>query len=335
MMVIHVDDCYTVGHGDAKREVIQLIEKETLELKVQENVTDYLGCEIVINKSRTKAWIGQPHMVNKIEKSFGELVKNMKKCKTPGTPSFNIIRPTTEEAKVSEEDQTIYRSCVGNLLYLIKYSRPDIANTVRELAKCMDGATPAAFNEMMRVIRFVLDTRDFGLKVEPKLQQDMWDMTIYTDSDWAGDKENRHSVTGYIMYLVGVPILWKSKLQRTVALSSTEAEYYAMSEATKEIKFILQILISIGITVQLPMIVRVDNVGAIFMSENATATSRTRHVDARYHFVREFIVDGYIKIVFVCSEDNHSDGFTKNVNNQTYERHVEHFIADRKEYVVH
>jgi hypothetical protein len=93
------------------------------------------------------------------------------------------VRPTTEDAKVSEEYQTMYRSGVGSMLYLIKYSRPDIANTVREPAKCMDGAIPAAFNEMERMIRFVIDTRDFGLKIEPKIEGDMWDMTIYTDSD--------------------------------------------------------------------------------------------------------------------------------------------------------
>jgi hypothetical protein len=76
MMVIHVDDCFTVGHPAAIKEVISLIRKETLELKVSESVTDYLGCEIIVNKARNKAWIGQPHMIKKIEKAFGALVNN-------------------------------------------------------------------------------------------------------------------------------------------------------------------------------------------------------------------------------------------------------------------
>jgi hypothetical protein len=121
-----------------------------------------------------------------------------------------------------------------------------------------------------------------------------------------------------------------------VSLSSTEAEYYALSEAAKEIKFVVQILLSMGIPVQLPVIVRVDNMDAIFMSENASASSRTKHVDTRYHFVREFVEDGFIRIVFVRTIDNVSDSFTKNVTGDIYEAHVKEFIVDRTylEYVM-
>ena len=130
------------------------------------------------------------------------------------------------------------------------------------------------------------------------------------------------------MHLCNVPILWKSRLQKTVSLSSTEAEYYALSEASKEIKFIVQVLLSIDIKVKLPVIVHVDNIGAIFMSENNTATSRTKHIDARYHFVREFIEDGFIKIIFVKSEDNQADIFTKNVNGDIYDKHLKECIIE-------
>jgi hypothetical protein len=181
------------------------------------------------------------------------------------------------------------------------------------------------------VIKFVLDTRTYGLKLQPKAvtEDEHWSMTVFTDSDWAGDKDNRISITGYIVFLLGAPILWKSKAQKSVSLSSTEAEYYALSEAAKEIKFVVQILLSMGIPVQLPVIVRVDNMGAIFMSENASASSRTKHVDTRYHFVREFVEDGFIRIVFVRTVDNVSDSFTKNVTGDIYEAHVKEFIADR------
>jgi hypothetical protein len=84
-----------------------------------------------------------------------------------------------------------------------------------------------------------------------------------------------------------------------------------------------------GIPVQLPVIVRVDNMGAIFMSENASASSRTKHVDTRYHFVGEFVEDGFIRIVFVRTVDNVSDSFTKNVTGDIYEAHVKEIITDR------
>ena len=122
-------------------------------------------------------------------------------------------------------------------------------------------------------------------------------------------------------------------MQRTVALSSTEAEYYALSEASKEIKFLVQVMESMGIKLDLPIIVNVDNVGTIFMAENNTATSRTRHVDARYHFVREFIEEGYIKVIFVRSENNRSDGFTKNVSQEIYNKHSPTYLQDKDDFV--
>ena len=96
-------------------------------------------------------------------------------------------------------------------------------------------------------------------------------------------------------------------------------------EAAKEIKFIVQVLLSIGIKVELPIIVRVDNVGAIFMAENVSTSTRTKHVDVHFHFVREFIEEGFIKIIFVRTKDNKADIFTKNVVGDLFDKHNEDF----------
>jgi hypothetical protein len=154
-------------------------------------------------------------------------------------------------------------------------------------------------------------------------------MVVYTDSDWAGDKDDRRSVSGYVIFVLGVPILWKSKSQRSVTLSSSEAEYFAMSEAVKEVRFIVMVLESLGIQVTTPIIVKVDNVGAIFMAENVSATSRTKHIDTRYHFVREFVEEGFIKVIFVKTSENKSDMFTKNVSGEAYDDHIDNYIMDR------
>jgi len=218
----------------------------------------------------------------------------------------------------------LYRSAVGTLLYLLKYSRPCLANPLRELSKALDGASQATFKELKRVIKFVLDTADYGLKIEPisKPTGEAWTMTVFSDSDYAGDAETRISVTGFCVFLMGVPISWKSRAQRSVTLSSSEAEFVALSEAAKEIKFIVQVMLSIGIEVELPVIVRVDNVGAIFMAENVSTSPRTKHVDVRYHFVREFVEDGFIKIIFVRTKDNTADVFTKNVVGELFDKHT-------------
>jgi hypothetical protein len=156
------------------------------------------------------------------------------------------------------------------------------------------------------------------------------EMTVYTDSDWTGDKDNQHSVSGCAIFLNTV-ILWKSKLQKPLALSSSEAEYYGMNEAAKDVKVGAMILEAIGIEIESPIIMYCDNVGAIFMAENETATVRTKHVNARYHFVREYVESGFLKIVFVNSKENKSDMFTKNVSSELYDKHKGTYIIRRQE----
>jgi hypothetical protein len=198
----------------------------------------------------------------------------------------------------------------------------------------MDGCTPAAYKEMLRLIKNFLDTKTWGLKIFPKVSAGdklKWNLVTYSDSDWAGDKDNRRSISGFIMFLCGVPIVWRSKQQKSVALSSSEAEFVAISEAVKEVLFVIQLLESMGIEVELPVVVRVDNMGAIFMSENASSNTRTRHIDTRYHFVRELIEDKVVEIVFVKTKDNTADGFTKNVTGETYQEHSRDFVWDKLE----
>jgi hypothetical protein len=150
--------------------------------------------------------------------------------------------------------------------------------------------TLGGYNELLRVIKFVIDTKTFGLKVQPKLDHNLgWDLKIFSDSDWAGDPDARVNVTGFIIYLLSVPICCRFKSQKGVTLSSKEAKYFEIFEVIKELKFIYYLLFYLHIKVNLPIVVKMDNIGAIFMSENASTGFRTRHVDTRYHFVREFI----------------------------------------------
>jgi hypothetical protein len=125
-------------------ESIELIKKSGFTLKIEEEMTDYLSCNILFSKDKKKAWLGQPHLIWSLEKKFMEMTKSLQTYQTPGTPGQGIVRPTSDEEKVSKEDQTLYRSGVRMLLYLVKHSCPDIANVVRELSKCMDSATLAA-----------------------------------------------------------------------------------------------------------------------------------------------------------------------------------------------
>ena len=159
--------------------------------------------------------------------------------------------------------------------------------------------------------------------MEPKKQTLTGILKGYCDSDFAGDTDTRRSVSGFVIYLCGAAISWRSKGQRSVTLSSTEAEYMSISEVATEILYVAGILKFLGISVEYPITVNVDNIGAVYLSKNATTGSRTKHIDIRYHFVREYIEDEILKVVFVRSENNHADIFTKNLNKEKFNEHCE------------
>ena len=167
----------------------------------------------------------------------------------------------------------------------------------------------AQVTEMYRVLNFVLETKILGLRMVSTIKDDILKLEALSDSDFANDKDTRYSVYGYIIYFCGVPVVWKSKSMKSVVLSTTEAEYVAVSEVVKEIKFLYQMLRSMEIKV-------VHNVGAIWLANNRSVPER--HVDLRAHFVRDMIKDQVIEINFVKSAENDSDIMTKNQQGQHY-----------------
>ena len=145
------------------------------------------------------------------------------------------------------------------MLYLTKHSRPDITNEVRELSKSMDGASKLQQRELERVTKFVFNTKDLGLCIVPTMSDGIWHLEALNDSDFANDKETRIRVYAYIVFICGVPVAWKSICMKSVVLSTTEAEYVAVPEVVKEIKFLYQLLRSMEIKLPLPIKITVDN----------------------------------------------------------------------------
>ena len=205
-----------------------------------------------------------------------------------------------------------YRSRMGMLLYLQKHYRPDISNTVCELSKCLTKATKLHYKEMIRVMQFVLQTKTKGLKLNIKNlhmtitdpqyttpKQIIWFMHAFPDAAFAPDKDTRHSVSGFVIYLCGAPIHWRSRIQRSMKTLSTESEYITIADVVKEIMYIQNILRTLGISVGLPVIVYVDNLGAIYISKNTGSSTHTKHIDINYHYVKEFVDSGFCLACFV------------------------------------
>ena len=240
------------------------------------------------------------HVLSKLEVKFKKLVENVRKHDVPCAPGSHLLRPTEKDRKLEPDKQAIYRSGIGMLLYLTKHTRPDIAYADREHSRMMDGATEGHYTSLLRIIKYVIETKNHTLKMKVnRNDQDIFKIMGYSDSDYAGNKDDRKSVTGLIIYCCGVPIAWKSKGQKAVSLSSTESEYYAMSEVCAEIIYIKQVLEFLEVNIDFPIIVRVNNIGAIFLANNSVLSQRTKHISVRHHFVQEFIEDGILKVVFV------------------------------------
>ena len=292
---------------------------------VDKGLNEYLGCDMKFNEKRDGILLHQSHILRGLKKKFEKLVKGRRHYETPGTPHKNVLR--TEDNKIDNERQTLYRSGVGILLYLVKHTKPDLANATRELSKCLDFTSEDTWNELLRVIKYAIDTDNRGLIIKPEFNGNEWIIEIWSDSDYAGDPDTRISVGGYVLFIIKVAVSWKSKAQKSVTLSSTEAEFIALSEAAKEATFIYQLLKNMGIKVRLPINIYVDNVGAIFMAENVNTSQRTKHVDIRYKFVHDYIFDGFIKVTFTKTDDNIADIFTKNVTSELFKKHENKIIG--------
>jgi len=331
VIAIYVDDNLIIGDEKAVDDVIEQMECFGFTLKVTDNMWDYLSCRIVFNGDRSRGVICQPHIYEKLSKEYDHLVKNITYT-TPGTPNHYVILERDEAKRLSEEKHAIFRTGVGLLLFLVKHSRPDIANAVRSLSTVVSSPNEHAWKEMLRVIKYALDTKEYGLKLNVKRDNranGKWELTCYSDGDYAGNPDTRRSISGHVLFLNGIPISFSSKAQKSVTLSSSEAEWIALSEAVKEIVFVVNLLRDINIDVATPIIVNVDNQGAILMAYNANTSARTRHVDIRTKFVREYCSgdDPLIKIVFCMSENNTSDICTKNLAGELHSKHSKQLIS--------
>jgi hypothetical protein len=201
------------------------------------------------------------------------------------------MRPEKGDNVLSPKDQTKYRSGVGMLLYLVKHSRPDISNAVRELTKVLDGATYAHWKTLICTIKFVLDTRLYALRLSSFTRDVSLFLHGNSDSEFSGDRETRKSFFGFITFLCRAPISWKSRACHSVTLSSTKAEYYAGSKTAREMMFIKSILETLveKDKLHLPMLLCMDNTGTIYLSNNQAVASRTKHIDIHTHYVRNLI----------------------------------------------
>ena len=231
---------------------------------------------------------------------------NVRPAPTP-LPAGYIPAPNKGQAK--PELRSRFQTVIGSLLYLMLGTRPDLAFAVTKLAQFASNPSEEHLNRALYICRYLVGTKDYSLAYDGGSKLGL---TAGTDSDWASDPNTRRSQTGFFLKLANGIFSWQSRAQRTIAHSSTEAEYMAMSDCSRQVVWVRNLLAELGYNVRhIPL--SGDNQGSIFIGSNPVTESRSKHIDIRYHYIREVYDKGIVDIFYIDGNDNPADIFTKNL----------------------
>lgn len=234
-------------------------------------------------------------------------MQNLKPIPTPIEPNMKIskeMEPSNNQER-SEMQNRPYRELIGGLIYHANATRPDIAFTANTLSRFCSDPGKEHWNIAKRVHRYLKATLKYKIEYTKNDEK----IKAFTDSDWAGDVDDRKSCTGNVIMLVDGPISWRSNKQRTVSLFTMEAEYAAMSELSREVVYMIRLLSHMGFThyVEIPIIMYCDNQSAIELSKNAIFHKRSKHIDISYHYTRELVEKGIVKMTSLSTESMIAD----------------------------
>ena len=208
-------------------------------------------------------------------------------------------------------DKEVYRRAIGSLLYLAINTRPDIAVGTSILSRHVENPKQSDWIEVKRIYRYLKKTKHKKLKLGAVSENQNNDLTVYVDADWGGDRTDRKSNSGYCMTYKGCTIAWTSKKQSLVTLSSTEAEYIALTESLQEVLWLRRLLKDFNQDVSQPITVYEDNQNCIRLLQNPKSSLRTKHIDIKYHFVRDLYQSKDSDLRYCPSEHMIADLLTK------------------------
>ncbi len=284
---IYVDDLLLIGpnmgHIDALKKQLASHYKMS-DLGPCQN---YLGVQIIRDRKCQTITLTQPEYVNQVLKRH-----KMKDCKSVTTPmkSGATYMLVNKGYVAFRDDIKAFKSAIESLLYLTTQTRPDIAFAVSKLAQFTNNPTSQHWIGIKRIMRYLKGTKDVGITFNGLNDVDLVE---HTDSDWAGDKETRRSTSDLLYIMNDGAITWKSKKQTCVALSSCEAEYIAFALAGQEAVWLQRLVKELEYPLT-TMTLRADNQEIIATAKNLGQSARMKHIDLRYHYIREFVANDIV-----------------------------------------
>jgi histone deacetylase 1/2 len=324
-----IDDCLVVGSkGNVKRAKKKMIDR--FDCDIIGNMDEYVGCKLERNYEENWVRFTQPVLIQSYSDEFP--LGDETAPSTPADPAVQLMSCKEEDA-LGDKEQSLYRKGTGKLLHMMRWSRPEVLNPVRELSRFMKMASKAHMQALYRVLRYCVATPKRGLLLKPKGHWDgnpnyEWTIRGRSDATYASNLENRRSVTGYSVFFEEAPVALKSGGQTSVTLSSAESELASGTQCAQDMLYTMHIVESIGLKVKKPMILEMDNKGAVGICNNWSVGGRTRHVDVRQYFLRELKEEGIIVTKWLSGEDMSSDLFTKNLARPLFEKHTRVYVGE-------
>jgi hypothetical protein len=311
MIIVYVDDCGIAA--TSQEEAIELYEKLKT-IYACNNLGEMkwmLGIEFIRDYDSKLVKISQSKYIIDMMDKFKEYVTT-KKYTMPADPKelpTDAMKPSTDE-ELELMKNVPYRPLLGSLLWLMVVSRPDISYIIIQLAKYQSDPGILHWKMLLRVFHYVISTKDMYLTLGG-IDVSEIKLIVYSDANYS-KVDNCKSVSGYVTTIGGVGSLsWSSKLQPVTALSTTEAEYMALSSACQEALYLRSLLSEIGLVMNDPTVIYCDSTSAINLTKHDIEHGRSKHINTRFHFIRDQIMCNLIKVVKIPTIENRADMVSK------------------------
>ena len=298
-LLVYVDDIIVTGSSCTELSKLIITLAARFSVKDLGCLSYFLGVEVI--PSAAGMFLSQRKYITDLLHKSG--MADAKPASTPLSASVPLLKDSGDLLPSSTE----YRALVGSLQYL-SLTRPDIAFSTNKLAQFMQNPRTTHWSALKRVLRYLAGSCNKGIFISANSPLTFH---AFSDADWAGDKDDYVSTTGYLLYLGSTPISWSSRKQRSVARSSTEAEYKALADTASELLWVFSLFTELGHTPTTNPVIYCDNLGATNLSANPVFHSRMKHIALAYHFVRENVQRGRFRVSFVSTNDQLADILTK------------------------
>ena len=325
---LHVDDGLGITNSPSLYAWFLRVLSKRLHIVDLGICSKFLSILIIRDRANRKIWLSSHVYLSELLEEW-----NLSSCKPSSTPfpsgiSPLSIAPQNSLPDVSDADLVPrYQRLVGCLLYLAISTRPDISYYAMWLGQFNATPTRAHFLAAKHVLRYLSGTKFLALCLGSSSPRVPSTLSCYmqnvgcSDADWASDTVDRKSISGYSFYFQGSLISWSAVKQKSIALSSTEAEYYAMTHAFKEALWIRTFLELLKFPVPRPFPILSDNQAACALSNTPAISARSKHIDIRHHFIRDHVLDGSFSTTWIPTADMPADIFTKSLPLPTFSRH--------------